>query len=62
MFNTHGHMSLSPPCGLINLYSEYFLLDPLVFTKRVKHASIIRVTKPHVFYFSACFEILTENT
>lgn len=57
-----GQMILRHPRGLINLYSEYFSLDPLFFTERVKHASVITLTKTYVLYFGARFEILTKNS
>lgn len=55
-------MSLSNFCELLNLSSGYFSTDPLFFTKRIKHASKMTVTKPCISYFGAHFELLTENT
>jgi len=41
-----GQMILSHPHRLINMYSEYFSLDPLFFTESLKPSAVITLTKP----------------
>lgn len=55
-----GQVSPSYFCELIHLKSGCFSLDPLAFTKRIKHTPKI-MTKPCILPFGACFEILVEN-